>query len=378
MTPTPAAISAKFRSAPKRVRPFATPSFPAGLCPFDINARAFAARPHTTSRAPRRPARLLTTPHTPKILQALKLFPSVRGQDVRLWEVTQYRSDATSATYRVVQIKGGGYDPSNPTIEANLNIQYTSAIAYPTTQIFYSTVGSDTLGDPFIIWLDYVLGLWSVPQTNSAGPVDYATHMCNLFVRLGARGASVLHSSGNDGVGHGNCLVEDSAGKSRVRFLATFPSTCPWVTSVGGTTGYNPEIAASPSLSGRGFSVYFPRPSYQDDAVLTFLSNLGGQYKGLFNPKGRGVPDIALQAMRFPIVLKNRRKKVSGTSCSTPTAAGIIYLLNDYRISNGKPPLAFSMSCCCNTDGFSAVPGWDPVTGLGSLDFERLVAILSR
>ncbi|KAH9170354.1 subtilisin-like protein [Lactarius sanguifluus] len=292
--------------------------------------------------------------------------------------MNKYRSDATSATYRVVQIKGGGYDPSNPTIEANLNIQYTSAIAYPTTQIFYSTVGSDTLGDPFIIWLDYVLGLWSVPQTNSAGPVDYATHMCNLFVRLGARGASVLHSSGNDGVGHGNCLVEDSAGKSRVRFLATFPSTCPWVTSVGGTTGYNPEIAASPSLSGGGFSVYFPRPSYQDDAVLTFLSNLGGQYKGLFNPKGRGVPDIALQAMRFPIVLKNRRKKVSGTSCSTLTAAGIIYLLNDYRISNGKPPLAFSMSCCCNTDGFSAVPGWDPVTGLGSLDFERLVAILSR
>ncbi|KAH9040263.1 hypothetical protein EDB83DRAFT_2524269 [Lactarius deliciosus] len=80
MTPTPAAISAKFRSAPKRVRLFATPSFPAGLCPFDINARAFAARPHTTSRAPRRPARLLTTPHTPKILQALELFPSVQGQ----------------------------------------------------------------------------------------------------------------------------------------------------------------------------------------------------------------------------------------------------------------------------------------------------------
>ncbi|KAH9164080.1 peptidase S8/S53 domain-containing protein, partial [Lactarius sanguifluus] len=104
-------------------------------------------------------------------------------------------------------------------------------------------------------------------------------------------------------------------------------------------------------------------------------------------PKERGVPDIALQAMRFPIVLKNRRKKVSGTSCSTPTAAGIISLLNDYRISNGKPPLGFlnglnditsGTNPGCNTDGFSAVPGWDPVTGLGSLDFERLVAILSR
>ncbi|KAH9031142.1 hypothetical protein EDB85DRAFT_1942122 [Lactarius pseudohatsudake] len=25
----------------------------------------------------------------------------------------------------------------------------------------------------------------------------------------------------------------------------------------------------------------------------------------------------------------------------------------------------------CNTDGFSAVAGWDPVTGLGTLDFEN-------
>ncbi|KAH9159906.1 subtilisin-like protein [Lactarius sanguifluus] len=316
--------------------------------------------------------------------------------------MNEYRSDATDATYRVVQIKGGGYDPSNPSTEANLNTQYTSAIAFPTTQIFYSTGGSDTLGDPLMNWLDYVLGLWSVPQTIStpygmpeyAISLDYATHMCNLFAQLGARGASVLYSTGNDGVGHGNCLVRDSSGNSRVQFLPVFPSTCPWVTSVGGTTGYNPEIAAS--RSGGGFSMYFPRPSYQNNAVPTFLLNLGGQYNGLFNPGGRGIPDIALQSMHFPIIHKNRRLEVGGTSCSTPTAAGIISLLNDYRISNGRAPLGFlnvllygkcleglnditsGSNPGCNTDGFSAVPGWDPVTGLGSLDFERLVAILSR
>ncbi|KAH9011972.1 subtilisin-like protein [Lactarius deliciosus] len=312
--------------------------------------------------------------------------------------MNEYRSDATDATYSVVKIKGGGYDPSNPANEANLNIQYTSAIAYPTTRIFYSLGG----GDPLLNWLNYVLDLTSVPQTVSTPyslpeykvPLDYATHLCNLLAQLGARGASVLHSSGNDGVGRGDCLVKDGTGNSRVQFLPTFPSTCPWVTSVGGTTGYNPEIAAS--LSGGGFSVLFPRPSYQDGAMPTFLLNLGGQYNGLYNPMGRGIPDIALQAMGCPIILKNQRKKVSGTSCSTPTAAGIISLLNDYRISNGKAPLGFLnillYGVCleglnditsgsnpgCNTDGFSAVPGWDPVTGLGSLDFERLVVILSR
>ncbi|KAH9167160.1 subtilisin-like protein [Lactarius sanguifluus] len=309
--------------------------------------------------------------------------------------MNQYRFDATSATYNVVKIKGGEYNPNNPASEASLNIQYTSAIAYPTPHIFYSIGGSATQGD-FINRLDYVLGQWSVRQTVSTpygipedtAPPDYAAYVCNLFAQLGVRGASVLFSSGNDGVGGGDCLFQDNS-NSRVLFRPTFPSTCPWVTSVGGTTGYNPEVAAS--LSGGGFSSYFPRPPYQNNAVPTFLRTLGGQYNGFYNPGGRGIPDIALQAIDFPIVVKNELWITLGTSCATPTAAGIISLLNDYRISNGKAPLGFLnvwlYGIClgglnditsgsnpgCNTDGFSAVPGWDPVTGLGTLDFERLL-----
>ncbi|KAH9015098.1 subtilisin-like protein [Lactarius pseudohatsudake] len=316
--------------------------------------------------------------------------------------MNEYRFDATSATYSVVMIKGGGYDPSNPTIEGNLNMQYTSAIAYPTPHIFYSTGGLNVKGDPFLNWVNYVLSQWSVPQTVSTPygmpeytiPPDYAVRLCDLFAQLGTRGASVLFASGNDGVGGGNCLFRDNSGNSRVQFLPSFPSTCPWVTSVGGTTGYNPEVAAS--LSGGGFSVYFPRPPYQNNAVPTFLRSLGGQYYGLYNPGGRGVPDIALQAIDVVTIVKGELWKSRGTSCATPAAAGIISLLNDYRISIGRPPLGFLnvwlYGIClgglnditsgsnpgCNTNGFSAVPGWDPVTGLGSLDFERLVAILSR
>ncbi|KAH8995710.1 subtilisin-like protein [Lactarius akahatsu] len=315
--------------------------------------------------------------------------------------MNEYRFDATSATYTVAQIKGGGYDPGNPGVEANLNMQYTSAMAFPTRRIFYSTGKADT-GDSFINWLNYALDLLRVPQTVSTPyslpedtiPLDYATHLCNLYAQLGVRGASVLFSSGNNGVGRGNCMTSDSSGNSRVQFRPTFPSTCPWVTSVGGTTGNDPEIAAR--FSGGGFSAYFPRPSYQDSAVPAFLQRLRRRYSGLYNPEGRGVPDIALQAMNFGIIFKTKFKSLDGTSCATPTAAGIISLLNDYRISNGKAPLGFlnpwlygigleglnditsGSNPGCKTKGFSAVPGWDPITGLGSLDFEKLVATLSR
>ena len=53
----------------------------------------------------------------------------------------------------------------------------------------------------------------------------------------------------------------------------------PFVTSVGGTTSY-PEVAAP--LSAGGFSDYFERPDYQDEALPIFFENLGNQYAGLY------------------------------------------------------------------------------------------------
>ena len=54
----------------------------------------------------------------------------------------------------------------------------------------------------------------------------------------------------------------------------------PYVTAVGGTTEFDPERGAT--MSGGGFSDYFDRPPYQDEAVPPFLQKLGNQYQGLF------------------------------------------------------------------------------------------------
>ena len=162
------------------------------------------------------------------------------------------------------------------------------------------------------------------------------------------------------------------------------------MTSVGATQGINPETAAD--FSSGGFSNYFGIPSYQADAVSSYLSKLGSTNSGKFNASGRGFPDIATQGVDFEVVIDGSVEGVSGTSCSSPTLASIISLLNDRLIASGKSPLGFlnpflystgasalsditsGSNPGCNTNGFPAKAGWDPVTGLGTPDFNKLLS----
>ncbi|KAF8263760.1 peptidase S8/S53 domain-containing protein [Lactarius quietus] len=314
--------------------------------------------------------------------------------------------------------------PEPPTVEGSQNIQYAEAMAYPTPVTFYS-VGGDIVvtagtkkpgrGDSTLEWLHHVLDQEDVPKTISTSygeyekdlPPEYATAICDMYAQLGARGVSALFPSGNEGVGKGACRPADGDG---VRFIPEFPASCPYVTIVGGTTGGMGEtdqgLEVAAKLSGGGFSNYFARPPYQDEAVPEFLQQLGG------HPGGRGIPDISAQSLNFLYIIHNELSKAGGTSFATPvhsltlrsalgtqlitngqTAAGIISLLNDYLLSTDRSPLGFlnpllygplrlamndityGSNPGCNTPGFDAIPGWDPVTGLGTPDFLKLQAL---
>jgi subtilase family serine protease len=85
--------------------------------------------------------------------------------------------------------------------------------------------------------------------------------------------------------------------------------------------------------------------------------------KSLFNQTGAGIPDVAAQAVNFWIVYHGFSTGVSGTSCASPTFAGIVALLNDIRLQNG---LVHSMFPHCKhpflTDCpffFQENPPWD-------------------
>ncbi|KAJ7792741.1 hypothetical protein B0H14DRAFT_3889707 [Mycena olivaceomarginata] len=60
----------------------------------------------------------------------------------------------------------------------------------------------------------------------------------------------------------------------------------------------------------------------------------------------KGIPDVSAQARKFQIVWQGQRISIGGTSAVTPT---------------------------CGMPGFKATKGWDPVTGLGTPDFKKLM-----
>jgi tripeptidyl-peptidase-1 len=336
------------------------------------------------------------------------------------------RPDAVSEAYSFkFEVIAGGSDqqsPDNATqlaagtdLEGNLDAETLIGIDYPTPLIAFTTGGSppfipdintptDT-NEPYLTWLTYVLAqpASALPQTISTSygddeqsvPKSYATKVCNEFAQLGARGISLIFASGDDGVGpNGTCFSND--GKNTSTFLPEFPAACPYVTTVGATKNVNPEIVAidpeNGFVSGGGFSNYFPRPSYQDPIVPNYVESLGNEYKGLYNPNGRGYPDIAAQGYHFVTIWNGSVAILDGTSCATPTAAGVISLVNDALIAAGKSPLGFlnpwlysgaykaftditiGSSVGCDTAGFPAKVGWDAVTGFGTPYFPKIKA----
>ncbi|KAH9165908.1 Pro-kumamolisin, activation domain-containing protein [Lactarius sanguifluus] len=89
--------------------------------------------------------------------------------DLKLF-MTKYRTDgADTATFDIVLVNGGGYDPDTPTVEGNLDMQYTEAMAFPTPHTYYSTGGGSSM-EPYLSWLNFMLSLDDneLPRTISA------------------------------------------------------------------------------------------------------------------------------------------------------------------------------------------------------------------
>jgi tripeptidyl-peptidase I len=337
----------------------------------------------------------------------------------------KFRPEAVAAAYQYPQISiaggpvwnGTNYADTGVGLEANLDTETILGISWPTDLTAWSTGGSppfqpdettptDT-NEPYLVWANYVLAQSDLPQVISTSygddeqtvPYEYASTVCNLFAQLGARGVTLLFSSGDQGVGeNGACISND--GKNTSTFLPAFPASCPYITAVGGTKDYPEVVAFDPQngfASGGGFSNYFPRPSYQDEVVPAYIASLNGKYDGLYNKSGRGYPDIAAQSFHFLTIWNGSIVPLDGTSCASPTAAGVLTLVNDALIAAGKSTLGFlnpwlykygykaftdvtvgsSLGCNETSDGlgFPAAVGWDPASGFGTPYFPSILEL---
>ncbi|KAH0829140.1 peptidase S8/S53 domain-containing protein [Lanmaoa asiatica] len=224
----------------------------------------------------------------------------------------------------------------------------------------------------------------------------YTARQCAEYAKLGLMGVTILYSSGDYGVAG----TQTTTGKM---FNPSFPGTCPYITSVGATmvppnsTVYEPETACEEVIySGGGFSNYFAMPEYQKTAVDYYLTNYYPNYPAdIWNSTGmsRAYPDISANGANYVVAVDGQFELVYGTSCSSPVSGAIFTMINDARLAASKSTIGFINPTIysstftgafnditkgdnpgCGTNGYNATVGWDPVTGLGTPNFPKLLA----
>lgn len=215
---------------------------------------------------------------------------------------------------------------------------------------------------------------------------DHRTAMDTVFAQAVAQGVNIMAASGDSG----------AQGCQDGTLAADYPAAHPNVVAVGGTTLVNDGTTFETAWSGSGGGV-------------SALYDLPGFQAGFQAPYAkRSFPDVAFnadpssgeaaweyvdsdgsQSARTPswIVL-------GGTSIAAPQWTGFLTLVNEARVSKGLKPLGFlnptiyALNADANqyaanfhdvtsgNNGYDAGPGWDAVTGWGSMQASALFNVL--
>lgn len=186
------------------------------------------------------------------------------------------------------------------------------------------------------------------------------------LAKLACRGVTTVVSSGDSG----SPSREDAGCVQTPTVQAEFPSSSPFVLSVGGvfivnlptnstenfTTPFCQEYTCATGnatkivenryigwASGAGFDYFNNRSDvapWQDVFVKDYqLANVS--FPNDYNVYGVSRPDVVGLAHNAGIFMSGQMESVDGTSMSSPIVAGMIGLLNDKRIKDGKPVLGF-------------------------------------
>ena len=313
-----------------------------------------------------------------------------------------------------------GVDPgyNGAELEGTLDLEWSGAIA-PKATIYYVYGASAIAAMAVAIDLDVapiVTVSYGACEIDAA-PAGYEP----LAQQANAQGITLLASSGDAGAaGCDEQDVEPLATRGRA---VDFPAVMPEVTGIGGSQfveGTGTYWASGNSSTLGSALSYIPETAWNQSSSSGLLASGGGASRlyskpgwqigaGVPNDSARDVPDLTFSAASHDAYLVNYgggTAFVFGTSCGTPSMAGIVALLNQYQINKGNQtvpglgninpqlyrlaqsaPSAFhdivsgnttvpcaqgSPDCTTGSMGYPAGPGYDQATGLGSIDANTL------
>ena len=157
-----------------------------------------------------------------------------------------------------------------------------------------------------------------------------------------------------------------------------YPASSPYGIGVGGTSvlNNNPLSEVGWYAGGGGLSPIEPTASFQANTKVL----------GVTAPPTRGVPDVSLDAdpeSGYDVVVSGSVEGIGGTSASAPSWQGIWARVNGANAGLGfAGPILYSSgeSSAFNditlgaNGAYTAGPGYDLVTGLGTPDISKLVS----
>jgi len=308
--------------------------------------------------------------------------------------------------------------------EADLDIQSVAGVAVNATILFVNSTSAYTA-------LTYAIDQDLAPVVNVSFHVgcdaSNTAAFMNSYRTIAQQGIALgitwVNSSGDIGAAGCDANGETVATKG---LNARFPADIPEVTAVGGTE-FNEQSGKYWASSNNGYGVsalsYIPEIVWNDTALVGEISASTGGVSTFFakpdwqsgpgvpNDGQRDIPDVSVTASSvhdaYPFYTNGVLKNGGGTSGSSPLFAGMVVLLNQYLVAQGAQlqpgvgnlnillyrlaqsnPSAFhdvtvgnnivpctigTPDCTTGTMGYTAGPGYDLCTGLGSVDLTKLV-----